>query len=119
MDAIAIEKLVSSIVAETVKSMMPAILASLENGKPGQNATFTGTKKAARLEKLASSDTEAFDIVKGYVLARKAGKIERGPFLTCYRHITEVSTLDDVKKSSPTALETLRKEARKVLNYQA
>jgi hypothetical protein len=57
--------------------------------------------------------------VKRYVLARKAGKIEKGPFLTCYRHISESSTLDDVLKASPTAKATLFKEAQKVLNYKA
>jgi hypothetical protein len=126
MDAIAMENLISSIVAESVKSILPAILASLQ-GKP-ESVELSAVpaisesrkaKKAGKLIKSAATDIDAFNIVKRYVLARKAGKIEKGPFLTCYRHISESSTLDDVLKASPTAKATLLKEAQKVLNYKA
>jgi len=127
MDNIAMEKLISSIVAETVKSIVPAIMATMQAGKPETvaqaSARYEGrqacVKKAGKLIKSAGSDIEAFNIVKKYVVARKAGKIEKGPFLTCYRHISEQSTLDDVIKSSATAKITLHKEAQKVLNYRA
>lgn len=126
MDSIAMEKLISAIVTETVKSIVPSIMASMQ-GKPETVAQVAGryesrqasVKKAGKLIKSAGSDIEAFNIVKKYVVARKAGKIEKGPFLTCYRHITENSTLDDVIKSSDTAKITLHKEAQKVLNYRA
>lgn len=121
------EKLISSIVAETVKSIVPAIMSTIQAGKPETVAQASAryeirqanVKKARKLIKSAGSDIEAFNIVKKYVVARKAGKIEKGPFLTCYRHITENSTLDDVIKSSATAKITLHKEAQKVLNYRA
>ena len=127
MDTIAMEKLISSIVAETVKSIVPAIMATMQAGKPETvaqaSARYEGrqasVKKAGKLIKSAGSDIEAFNIVKKYVVARKAGKIEKGPFLTCYRHISESSTLDDVIKSSATAKNTLHKEAQKILNYRA
>jgi len=127
MDNIAMEKLISSIVADTMKAMLPALMASIQAGKPeavAQSAARYGsrkasTRKAVNLIKSAGSDIEAFNVVKGYVLDRKAGKIAKGPFLTCYRHITEHSTLDDVLKASATAKNTLHKEAQKVLNYRA
>ena len=127
MDNIAMEKLISSIVAETVKSIVPALMATMEASKPETVAQVAAryesrqasVKKAGKLIKSAGSDIEAFNIVKKYVVARKTGKIEKGPFLTCYRHITENSTLDDVIKSSTTAKITLHKEAQKVLNYRA
>jgi hypothetical protein len=117
MDNIAMEKLISAIVAETVKSIVPSIMASMQ-GKPERIAQAS-SKKAGKLIKSPANDTDAFNIVKKYVVARKAGTIEKGPFLTCYRHITENSTLDDVIKSSDTAKITLYKEAQKVLNYRA
>jgi len=126
MEAMAMESLISSIIAESMKSILPAILASLQ-GKPESVSLSTvpaisesrKAKKAGKLIKTAATDLDAFNIVKRYVLARKAGKIEKGPFLTCYRHISESSTLDDVIKSSATAKSTLHKEAQKVLNYRA
>lgn len=127
MDTLAMEKLISTIVMETIKSILPTILSSIERkpesvaqvaSKPDtRQATIQG-KKAGKLIKSAATDIDAFNVVKKYVLARKAGKIEKGPFLTCYRHITEQSTLDDVIKSSETAKRTLHKEAQKVLNYK-
>jgi len=127
MDTIAMEKLISSIVAETVKSIVPAIMATMQAGKPETVAQASAryevrqasVKKTGKLIKSAGSDIEAFNVVKSYVLDRKAGKIGKGPFLTCYRHITEHSTLDDVLKASATAKNTLHKEAQKVLNYRA
>lgn len=127
MDTIAMEKLVSTIVMETIKSILPTILSSIERrpesvmegqGKAENRKASTIAKKAGKLVKSASNDVDAFNVVKKYVLARKAGTIEKGPFLTCYRHITENSTLDDVIKSSETAKRTLYKEAQKVLNYK-
>jgi hypothetical protein len=125
MDNTAMEKLISAIVAETVKSIVPAFMASMNTGKPeivGQSVveyTPARNKKAGKLIKSAGSDVEAFTIVKKHVLARKAGKIEKGPFLTCYRHIFDSTTLEDVARSSKTAILTLHKEAQKVLNYRA
>ena len=127
MDSIAMEKLVSTIVMETIKSILPTILSSIEGkpesvmegqGKAESRKASSIAKKAGKLIKSAGNDVDAFNIVKKYVLARKAGTIAKGPFLTCYRHITENSTLDDVIKSSETAKRTLHKEAQKVLNYK-
>ncbi len=128
MDNIAMEKLISAIVAETVKSIVPAFMASVNTGKPEavsqkiveyMPSKLPSNRKAGRLIKSAGSDIEAFTIVKKHVLARKAGKLQKGPFLTCYRHISDTTTLEDVTRSSATALQTLHKEAQKVLNYRA
>lgn len=124
------EKLISAIVTETIKSVLPSIIASMQ-GMPesvrqtsikyevSRGNASRDVKKPAKLIKSPSNDAEAFNVVKSYVLGRKAGTIAKGPFLTCYRHITENSTLDDVIKSSATAKNTLYKEAQKVLNYRA
>jgi hypothetical protein len=103
-------------------------MASVNTGKPEavsqsiveyRPSNVLSNRKAGRLIKSASSDIEAFTIVKKHVLARKAGKLQKGPFLTCYRHISDTTTLEEVARSSRTALQTLHKEAQKVLNYRA
>jgi len=73
MDNIAMEKLISAIVAETVKSIVPAFMASVNTRKPEavsqsiveyMPSKNLFNRKAGRLIKSAGSDIEAFTIVK-------------------------------------------------------
>lgn len=111
MDKATIESIIAKAVAVAVAEALKAATESATESAPkAAKAVKAAKAKAVNVVKPQAD----FNLVKSYVLARKAGTLKAGPFVACYRHFHESTTLESVKASSATALDTLHKDAEKL-----